>query len=67
MMVEVWLALTYVLGSGVTYFLMRKQIAFNITESIIDQLIAQGFLRSKKDKNGEVEIVKWYAPDEIGK
>ena len=66
-MVEVWLALTYVLGSGVTYFLMRKQIAFNITESIIDQLIAQGFLRSKKDKNGEVEIVKWYAPDEIGK
>ena len=66
MMVEVWLALTYVLGSGVTYFLMRKQIAFNITESIIDNLIAQGFLRSKKDKNGEVEIVKWYA-DENGK
>tara|TARA_X000000368_G_scaffold231719_1_gene183026 strand:+ start:742 stop:945 length:204 start_codon:yes stop_codon:yes gene_type:complete len=67
MMVEVWLALTYVLGSGVTYFLMRKQIAFNITESIIDNLIAQGFLRSKKDKNGEVEIMKWYEPDEIGK
>ncbi len=66
-MVEVWLALTYVLGSGVTYFLMRKQIAFNITESIIDNLIAQGFLRSKKDKNGEVEIMKWYEPDEIGK
>ena len=67
MMVEVWLAFTYVLGSGVTYFLMRKQIAFNITESIIDNLIAQGFLRSKKDKNGEVEIMKWYEPDEIGK
>ena len=65
-MVEVWLALTYVLGSGVTYFLMRKQIAFNITESIIDNLIAQGFLRSKKDKNGEVEIMKWYV-DENGK
>ena len=66
-MVEVWLALTYVLGSGVTYYLMRKQIAFNVTESIIDNLIAQGFLRSKKDKNGEVEIMKWYEPDEIGK
>tara|TARA_Y200000002_G_scaffold328176_1_gene291668 strand:+ start:409 stop:609 length:201 start_codon:yes stop_codon:yes gene_type:complete len=66
MMVEVWLALTYVLGSGVTYFLMRKSIAFNITESIIDNLIQQGFLRSKKDKNGEVEIIKWYA-EENGK
>jgi hypothetical protein len=65
MMVEVWLALTYVLGSVVTYFLMRKSIAFSITESIIDNLIAQGFLRSKKDKNGEVEIMKWY--EENGK
>jgi len=65
MMVEVWLALTYVLGSVVTYFLMRKSIAYDITESIIDNLIAQGFLRSKKDKNGEVEIMKWY--EENGK
>jgi|TARA_A100001388_G_C28404940_1_gene327790 hypothetical protein len=64
---ELWILIAYVLGSAATYFLMRKQIAFNITESIIDQLIAQGFLRSKKDKNGETEIVKWYAPDEIGK
>lgn len=65
MMVEVWLALTYVLGSVVTYFLMRKSIAYDITESIIDNLIAQGFLKSKKDKNGEVEIMKWY--EENGK
>ena len=64
-MVEVWLALTYVLGSVVTYFLMRKSIAYDITESIIDNLIAQGFLKSKKDKNGEVEIMKWY--EENGK
>ncbi len=67
MIMELWILIAYVLGSAATYFLMRKQIAFNITESIIDQLIAQGFLRSKKDKNGETEIVKWYAPDEIGK
>ncbi len=67
MIMELWILLAYVLGSGATYFLMRKQIAFNITETIIDSLIAQGFLRHKKDKNGEVEIVKWYAPDEIGK
>tara|TARA_B100001057_G_scaffold87128_2_gene83089 strand:+ start:4203 stop:4406 length:204 start_codon:yes stop_codon:yes gene_type:complete len=67
MIVEAWLFISYVLGSGVTYYLMRKTIAFNITEGIIDSLISQGFLRSKKDKNGEVEIVKWYAPDEIGK
>ena len=65
MMVEVWLALTYELGSVVTYFLMRKSIAYDITESIIDNLIAQGFLKSKKDKNGEVEIMKWY--EENGK
>ena len=67
MIMELWILIAYVLGSAATYFLMRKQIAFNITESIIDQLIAQGFLRSKKDTNGETEIVKWYAPDEIGK
>ena len=64
-MVEMWMLLTYVLGSVVTYFLMRKSIAFNITEGIIDSLIEQGFLKSKKDKNGEVEIMKWY--EENGK
>ena len=67
MIVEAWLFISYVLGSGITYYLLRKQIAFNITEGIIDQLIAQGFLRSKKHDNGEGEIVKWDAPDEIGK
>ena len=33
----------------------------NATEATIDALIDKGFLRHKKDADGEVEILKWNA------
>jgi hypothetical protein len=59
MMIELWLFVAYLAGSVTTYWLCRKTIALNSVESTIDQLVDQGFLRSKKDSSGETEILKW--------
>ena len=58
-MIELWLFVAYLVGSVITYWLCRKTIKLNSVESTIDQLVAQGFLRSKKDASGETEILKW--------
>ena len=33
--------------------------SFNVIEVTIDKLIADGFLRCKISKNGQLEILKW--------
>ena len=54
-----WLFFAYALGSVFTGYTFYKSGTRNGIESTIDSLIAQGFLRHKKDKDGEVEIIKW--------
>ena len=54
-----WLFFAYALGSVFTGYVFYKSGTRNGIESTIDSLIAQGFLRHKKDKDGEVEIIKW--------
>jgi|TARA_X000001036_G_scaffold177580_1_gene168117 hypothetical protein len=54
-----WLLLAYVTGSVFTgYIFYKSGTRFGI-ENTIDSLIDQGFLRHKKDKDGEIEIIKW--------
>ena len=64
MMVEFWLLVAYIAGSLATYFLMHNQIVLKVTDNMIDKLITEGYLRSKRDENGETEIVKWHEPIE---
>ena len=56
MMFELWLLLTAVIFTGVGYFMAPRDILIAQT---IDTLIEQGFLRYKKDKDNEIQILKW--------
>ena len=39
---------------------MGKGSVHNIISDTIDNLIAQGYIQHRKDKDGELEILKWY-------
>ena len=55
MPIEIWL-----LGTAVVFtFVGWKMGTKNSVERTVDALVAQGFLRHKKDSKGEVEILKW--------
>ena len=59
-----WLLGAYVAGSGATWYLFLKKNFLDATEATIDTLIENGFLRTRRSANGEVEILKWNANDE---
>jgi hypothetical protein len=59
-----WLLGAYLAGSGATYYLFLKKNFLDATEATIDTLIENGFLRTKRSADGEVEILKWNAVDE---
>lgn len=54
-----WLGVAYLSGTFFTLWWLGPQIAEKSIGATIDNLISQGFLRYKKDKNGEIEIMKW--------
>ena len=55
MPVEVWLLGTAVVFTVVGYKMGTK----NSISNTIDALVDQGFLRSKRDAKGDIEILKW--------
>jgi hypothetical protein len=59
-----WLLGAYLAGSGATYYLFLKKNFLDATEATIDSLIENGFLRTKRGTDGEVEILKWNDIDE---
>ncbi len=59
-----WLFGAYVAGSVVTYLLILKLTFIDAAGKTIDSLVEQGFLRTRKSKDGELEILKWDAKDE---
>ena len=59
-----WLLGAYIAGSGATYYLFLKKNFLDATEATIDTLIENGFLRTKRRSDGEVEILKWNATDD---
>ena len=59
-----WLFGAYLAGSTATYFLMLKSTFIDATSKTIDTLIEGGFLRYRKNEDGEIEILKWNAVDE---
>lgn len=54
-----FILLAYIAGTGFTLFLLGPNIAQKSIESTVDALIEKGFLRYKKDADGEIEILKW--------
>tara|TARA_A100001035_G_scaffold277295_1_gene273831 strand:+ start:162 stop:344 length:183 start_codon:yes stop_codon:yes gene_type:complete len=57
-MVEAFIFLSYVLGTYMGFVFARAKVN-KIIEETIDNLIHQGFLKTKKSHKGEIEIMKW--------
>lgn len=39
---------------------MGKGSIHNIISDTIDNLVSQGYIQHRKDKDGELELMKWY-------
>lgn len=63
MNMEIWLLLTAVIFTFVGARMSKKTTEDNthlIIEATIDRLIKDEYIKSKLDKNGEVELLKHY-------
>ena len=58
-MTEIFLFLTYILGTGMGLWFANQKIRTAV-ENTVGQLIDQGYLQTKKNKDGELDILKWY-------
>ena len=54
-----WLFIAYGAGTLFTLFILGPSIATRTIETTIDSLVEKGCLRHRKDKDGEIEILKW--------
>ena len=59
-----WLFGAYVAGSVATYLLMLKSTFIDAADKTIDTLIEAGYIRTRKTKDGEIELLQWDYKDE---
>ena len=59
-----WLLLAYIAGSVATYLLMLKATFIDAADKTIDTLIEAGYIRTRKNKDGELELLQWDFKDE---
>ena len=57
-MAELFMFISYILGTVMGLYFAHAKIK-NIIGETIDNLIHQGFLKTKKSHKGEIEIMKW--------
>ena len=53
-----WLFFAYAVGTAFGIFVTLKSRMEGIVGSTIDSLIDQGYLRTRKDSKGDIEILK---------
>ena len=59
-----WLLGAYVAGSVATYLLMLKATFVDAADKTIDTLIEAGYIRTRKNKDGELELLQWDSKDD---
>jgi len=59
-----WLLGAYIAGSVATYLLMLKATFVDAADKTIDTLIDAGYIRTRKNKDGELELLQWDFKDE---
>ena len=59
-----WLLSAYIAGSVATYLLMLKATFVDAADKTIDTLIETGYIRTRKNKDGELELLQWDFKDE---
>jgi hypothetical protein len=52
-----WMLFAYVIGTGFGMWVARPGI--KVVEATIDSLIANGYLKHRRDEKGEIEILKY--------
>ena len=63
MITEIWLLITAIVFTRAGIAMERRRISNSISlivEQTIDSLIKDDYIKSKLDKNGEVELLKHY-------
>ena len=55
---ELWLFIAYATGTVFGLWMGYRSRAETIIEMTIDSLIEQGYLRSRKDSKGDIELLK---------
>ena len=60
-----WLLIAYTVGTIFGLWVGFKIEANRIVEMTIDSLIAQGFLKTREDEKGEVEIIPFNDQENI--
>jgi len=53
-----WLLAAYSVGTAFGWYLGFSKNIKDVTELVLDRLIADGYLRHRTKSNGEIEIVK---------
>ena len=59
-----WLLVAYIAGSVATYILMLKATFVDAADKTIDTRIETGYIRTRKNKDGELELLQWDFKDE---
>ena len=54
-----WLLFAYAVGTAFGWYMGFKNQVRNVSEVLIDSLIEKGYLKYRKDANGEIEILKY--------
>jgi len=55
----IFIFLSYVAGTAMGLWFAKHKIK-NSVEMTIDNLIDQDFIQTKKNKDGEIDLLKWY-------
>lgn len=64
MMEELFIFITAIVFTGVGYYFGVGATVVKASENALDILVKGGYLRYRRDKNGEIEIMKWNTQDD---
>ncbi len=61
MIIEFWLLITAIVYTfvGMSFRPSHKEMAITIIETTVDRLIADGYIKTRKDENGQLELMKY--------
>jgi hypothetical protein len=54
-----WFLAAYIVGTGFGYYMGMYRNATQMAEITIDSLIERGYLKTRRDSNGELEILRY--------
>jgi hypothetical protein len=59
--IEIWLLITAIVFTfvGMSFRPSPKDVAITIIETTVDRLIADGYIKTRKDENGQLELMKY--------